>query len=201
MTERRRLVREAPARPARAGRLERAGGGATAGARDGARGAYGDGPDGPDERDDDGADEVVVRRRSPARDGGRRGRPSLVREVNDVNRGLLYVGVESAAIAMDVAARILRGAVDRAFDEDYDSAGDVVRGLTGEADQAVYDLVGELRRVPRRLSHRFEEVARSPRAERGERQRRADAGGPTPADSPAAAAALARPGREPGAGR
>jgi hypothetical protein len=173
MTERRRLVRESPARPARTGRLERAEG------RGGRDEGFG--------RDEDGADEVVVRRRSPARDGGRWGRPSLVREINDVNRGLLYVGVESAAIAMDVAARILRGAVDRAFDEDYDSAGDVVRGLTGEADKAVYDLVGELRRVPRRLSHRFEEVARSPRAEQGERQRRADAGGPTPADSPAAA--------------
>ncbi len=193
MTERRRLVREAPARPARAGRLERGG------VRGGGGDAAGDDARGPGARGDDDADEVVVRRRSPARDGGRWGRPSLVREVNDVNRGLLYVGVESAAIAMDVAARILRGAVDRAFDEDYDSAGDVVRGLTGEADKAVYDLVGELRRVPRRLSHRFEEVARSPRAEQGERQRRADAGGPTPADSPAAAAP--RPGRDAGPGR
>ncbi|HEU4539268.1 MAG TPA: hypothetical protein VFS00_34340 [Polyangiaceae bacterium] len=195
MTERRRLVRESPARPASAGRLERAAGEGF---------ARGEGRGGEEGRErwpggsrDEGADEVVVRRRSPARDGGRWGRPSLVREINDVNRGLLYVGVESAAIAMDVAARILRGAVDRAFDEDYDSAGDVVRGLTGEADKAVYDLVGELRRVPRRLSHRFEEVARSPRAEQGERQRRADAGGPTPADSPAAV----RPNRDPGAGR
>jgi hypothetical protein len=197
MTERRRLVRESPARPASAGRLERAPGeGLTRGreAADGGRGERGEHDWSGGGARGDGADEVVVRRRSPARDGGRWGRPSLVREINDVNRGLLYVGVESAAIAMDVAARILRGAVDRAFDEDYDSAGDVVRGLTGEADKAVYDLVGELRRVPRRLSHRFEEVARSPRAEQGERQRRADAGGPTPADSPAAA----RPARETG---
>ncbi|HEU4409598.1 MAG TPA: hypothetical protein VFS43_30365 [Polyangiaceae bacterium] len=185
MTEGRRLVREAPARPARAGRLERGE------VRGGGRARDDEGFGG---RGDDDADEVVVRRRSPARDGGRWGRPSLLREVNDVNRGLLYVGVESAAIAMDVAARILRGAVDRAFDEDYDSAGDVVRGLTGEADKAVYDLVGELRRVPRRLSHRFEEVARSPRAEQGERQRRADAGGPSPADSPAAAGRPGGPG-------
>jgi hypothetical protein len=189
MTEGRRLVREAPARPARAGRLERGEAGGGGRFRDDAGfGAAGD----------DDADEVVVRRRSPARDGGRWGRPSLLREVNDVNRGLLYVGVESAAIAMDGAARILGGAVDRAFDEDYDSAGDVVRGLTGEADKAVYDLVGELRRVPRRLSHRFEEVARSPRAEQGERQRRADAGGPSPADSPAA---VGRPGTSGGPGR
>lgn len=194
MTERRRLVRESPARPASAGRLERAPGEGFPRGREAASDVERGGRDWPGGVRGDGADEVVVRRRSPARDGGRWGRPSLVREINDVNRGLLYVGVESAAIAMDVAARILRGAVDRAFDEDYDSAGDVVRGLTGEADKAVYDLVGELRRVPRRLSHRFEEVARSPRAEQGERQRRADAGGPTPADSPAAT----RPNRDAG---
>lgn len=67
---------------------------------------------------------------------------------------------------------MLRGAVDRAFDEDYNEPGDVVRGLANEADLAVYDLVDEVRTVPRRLDRRFEEAIRSPRADRGERSRR-----------------------------
>jgi hypothetical protein len=128
-----------------------------------------------DDRDGDGD-----RRRSR----GRRGRPALMGEFGDLNRGVLFVGVESAAIALDVASRVLRGAIDRAFDEDYSSPGDIVRGLTGEADQAVYDLVDEMRAVPRRLSTRFEESMRSPRADQGERRRRDRAGAATPADSP-----------------
>jgi hypothetical protein len=119
------------------------------------------------------------------RDGdGERRRPALMGEFGDLNRGVLFVGVESAAIALDVASRVLRGAIDRAFDEDYSSPGDIVRGLTGEADQAVYDLVDEMRAVPRRLSTRFEESMRSPRADQGERRRRDRAGAATPADSP-----------------
>ena len=104
--------------------------------------------------------------------GGRRGRPALLGEVGDLNRGALFAGVESAAIALDVASRVLRGAIDRAFDEDYNSPGDIVRGVTGEVDQAGFDLVGELRRVPRRLAGRFDEAMRSPRADQGERRRR-----------------------------
>lgn len=115
---------------------------------------------------------------------GRRGRPALMSEFGDLNRGVLFVGVESAAIALDVASRVLRGAIDRAFDEDYSSPGDIVRGLTGEADQAVYDLVDEMRAVPRRLSSRFEDSMQSPRADQGERRRRDRAGAATPADSP-----------------
>ncbi|MCS6900474.1 MAG: hypothetical protein RMJ98_12600 [Myxococcales bacterium] len=115
---------------------------------------------------------------------GRRGRPALMSEFGDLNRGVLFVGVESAAIALDVASRVLRGAIDRAFDEDYSSPGDIVRGLTGEADRAIYDLVDEMRAVPRRLSTRFEEAMRSPRADQGERRRRDSAGATTPADSP-----------------
>jgi hypothetical protein len=98
--------------------------------------------------------------------------------VKDLNRGVGFVGAESLAITMDIFSRVLKGVVDRAFDEDYSSPGDVARGLANEADLAVYDLVDELRVVPRRLDHRFEEAIRSPRANRGERARRSDESGP-----------------------
>lgn len=84
----------------------------------------------------------------------------------------MYVAAESVAIGFDMASKVLRGVVDRAFDEDYSQPGDVLRGLTNEADLAVYDLVDELRKVPRRLDRRFEDGIRSPRADRGERDRR-----------------------------
>lgn len=158
-----RLVREPGTVHPRRGRMERA---------EGAR----DESDDRGERDDR-DDEGRGRR-------GRRGRPALSSEFNDVNRGVLFVGVESAAIAFDVVSRVLRGAIDRAFDEDYSSPGDIVRGLTGEADQAVYDLVDEMRGVPRRLSTRFEDSMQSPRADQGERRRRDRGGAATPADSP-----------------
>lgn len=151
-----RLVREPGTVHPRRGRIERA---------EGARGE-----EGADDRDRD--DDGRGRR-------GRRGRPALTSEFGDLNRGVVFVGVETAAIALDVASRVLRGAIDRAFDEDYSSPGDIVRGLTGEADQAVYDLVDEMRGVPRRLSTRFEETLQSPRADQGERRRR-DRGGVTP---------------------
>lgn len=166
MTEKRRLVREPGTARPRAGRLERAGGADTDDRRGWRAGR---------ERGDE-ADPRLRR--------GRRGRPPLADEIGDVQRGIAFVGVETAAIALDVASRVLRGAVDRAFDEDYRNPGDIVRGLSGEADLAVYDLVDELRRVPRRLSHRFEEATRSPRADRGERHRR-EADAATPEDSPA----------------
>jgi hypothetical protein len=158
MTERRKLVREEPRSPTPVSRAARR----------------------RDERDDsDDDDDRVVRSRG--RRQWTRGRPPLSDEVGDVGRGSLFVGIESAAIALDTIARVLRGAVDRAFDEDYDRPGDVVRGIAGEADLAAYDLASELRNVPRRLSRRFDEALRSPRADRGERDRR-DNG--TPADSP-----------------
>jgi hypothetical protein len=117
-------------------------------------------------RGEEAEDDEAPRRRE------RRGRTGLREEVNDLNRGGAYVAAESLAIAFDVASRVLRGAVDRAFDEDYEEPGDVVRGFANEADLAVYDLVDELRTVPRRLDHRFEDAIRSPRADRGERARR-----------------------------
>jgi hypothetical protein len=112
--------------------------------------------------------------------------------------------MEAAAIAMDVVSRVLRGAIDRALDEDYAEPGDLVRGVANEADLAAYDLVDEMRQVPRRLSHRFETSLRSPRADRGERARRA-ADVSTPADRPDASeerrsetrAARAEPRRRP----
>jgi hypothetical protein len=116
--------------------------------------------------DDEGEDDDAPRKRE------RRGRTGVKEEVNDLNRGGAFVAAESLAIAFDVASRVLRGAVDRAFDEDYEEPGDVVRGFANEADLAVYDLVDELRTVPRRLDRRFEEAIRSPRADRGERARR-----------------------------
>jgi hypothetical protein len=159
MTERRRLVREAGTARARGGRLERAEEGAREEARD-------EGP--------------ASERRS-----GRRGRPALGDEFRDVNRSTALMGVEGAAIALDAFARVLRRAVDRAFDEDYDRPGDVVRGVTRELDDVGYDMVSELRGAPRRLSRRFDESLRSPRAEVGERERRAERDA-TSADSPAA---------------
>jgi hypothetical protein len=174
MTEKKRLVREEGTVRPSAGRLER-----------GERAPQGSAHD---HADRNGRRAAASGERGGERGGGgtaRRGRPPLVSEFNDINRGILYVGVESAAIAMDVASRVLRGAVDRAFDEDYSSPGDIIRGVAGETDLAVYDLVAELRNVPRRLTHRFDEAIRSPRAEQGERDRRQD-GATTPADSPAA---------------
>jgi hypothetical protein len=117
--------------------------------------------------------------------GRRGGRPALQTEIGDINRSVAFVGIEAAAIAMDVVSRVLRGAIDRALDEDYTEPGDIVRGLGNEADLAAYDLIDEMRQVPRRLSHRFESSLRSPRADRGERARRA-ADAATPADSPEA---------------
>jgi hypothetical protein len=166
MTEKRRLVREPGTARPRRGRLHR-------------MDPHDREERGHDRDADDGDGGRVHARR------GRRGRPPLYDEVQDINRGIAFVGVESAAIAMDVLSRVLRGAVDRAFDEDYENPGDIVRGFAGEADLAVYDLVGELRHVPRRLSHRFDDAVRSPRADVGERKRREDEGASTPKDSPA----------------
>jgi hypothetical protein len=123
------------------------------------------------ERDDD-RRRVDDEEDEPPRKRERRGRTGLKEEVSDLNRGGAFVAAESLAIAFDVASRVLRGAVDRAFDEDYEEPGDVVRGFANEADLAVYDLVDELRTVPRRLDRRFEDAIRSPRADRGERARR-----------------------------
>ena len=124
------------------------------------------------EREPDDRRRDVDEEDEPPRKRELRGRTGLREEVNDLNRGGAFVGAESLAIAFDVASRVLRGAVDRAFDEDYEEPGDVVRGFANEADLAVYDLVDELRTVPRRLDRRFEDAIRSPRADRGERARR-----------------------------
>lgn len=118
-----------------------------------------------DDRDDEADDRPRGRR-------GRRGRPPLQDELGDLNRGSAFAAAESVALAMDIFSRVLRGVVDRAFDEDYKEPGDVLRGLANEADLAGYDLIDEMRRVPRRLDRRFEEGIRSPRANRGERARR-----------------------------
>ncbi len=120
-----------------------------------------------DEDDDDEDRSRRPRRRT-------RGRPPLRDEFGDLNRGGAYVAAESVALSLDIFSRVLRGVVDRAFDEDYDEPGDVVRGLANEADLAAYDLVDEFRRVPGRLDKRFAEGIRSPRADRGERSRRDD---------------------------
>lgn len=173
-----RLVREPGTVHPRHGRLERA-----AGDSENAR------PEadvrGRDRAGERAGDRVSARGRRDGGEGrGRRGRPQLSGEFGDLNRGVLFVGIESAAVALDVASRVLRGAIDRAFDEDYSSPGDIVRGLTGEADQVGYDLVNELRAVPRRLSTRFDDAMQSPRADQGERHRREHTGAGTPADSP-----------------
>lgn len=119
--------------------------------------------------DDTEADGTRARRRSRR---GVRGRPPLRDEVGDLNRGAAFVGAESVAIAVDVFSRVLRGIVERAFDEDYVEPGDVARGLANEADLAAYDVVDEMRSVPHKLERRFQQAIRSPRADRGERARR-----------------------------
>lgn len=164
MTEKKRLVREVTSARPRSGRLERDGAGASErGGADRDRDLRAGGERG----DREGASRTRIRR-------GRTGRPPLLDEVGDINRGLVYVGVESTAIAMDIVSRVLRGAIDRAFDEDYENPGDIVRGIAGETDLAVYDLVSELRHVPRRLSYRFDDAVRSPRSDEGERKRKSD---------------------------
>jgi len=124
------------------------------------------------EEDDDYGDDRLrpVRRRRR----GPKGRPPLREEVTDLNRGGAFVAAEAVALTMDVFSRVLRGVVDRAFDEDYSEPGDLVRGFANEADLAGYDLVDELRRVPSRLERRFSDGIRSPRADRGERARHED---------------------------
>ena len=122
-------------------------------------------------RDDDDDDDDDRGRRSHRKN---RGRPALRDEFGDLNRGGAYVAAESVALSLDIFSRVLRGVVDRAFDEDYDEPGDVIRGLANEADLAAYDMVDELRRVPRRLDKRFDDGIRSPRADRGERARHDD---------------------------
>jgi len=158
-TEKKGLVRETGTVRPRSGRLERS------------RVERGRDRDDDRRRDGDTAeDDEEPGRRDRVR--ARQGRPPLRDEVNDLNRGGAFVAAESLAVAFDVASRVLRGAVDRAFDEDYNEPGDVIRGLANEADLAAYDLVDEMRTVPRRLDRRFEEAIRSPRADRGERSRR-----------------------------
>jgi hypothetical protein len=164
MTEKKRLVRETTSLRPRSSRLER-------------EGAVGSSPEGERDRDRELGRERVRETGGEGRARirrGRQGRPPLLDEMGDINRGLVYVGVESTAIAMDIASRVLRGAIDRAFDEDYGSPGDIVRGIAGETDLAVYDLVSELRHVPRRLSYRFDDAVRSPRSDEGERKRKED---------------------------
>lgn len=177
-------------RPRARGRVERADGG-----DDDVRRARGeDEGESPDGRRGRGRDEAR---------GEDRGRPAIMGEVGDLNRSFAFVGLEAAAIAMDVASRVLRGAIDRAFDEDYAEPGDLVRGVANEADLAAFDLIDEVRQVPRQLSHRFESSLRSPRADKGERRRRA-ADAATPADSPERddrAGGLRREGREVREGR
>lgn len=163
MTERRRLVREEPMKTA-------------------PRRARDDGDIPEPTRGRHGRDDGDAREPARGRRAWTRGRPPLTGEMGDLGRGTFFAGVESTAIALDTLARVLRGAVDRAFDEDYERPGDLVRGVAGEADLAAYDLASELRNVPRRLSHRFDEAIRSPRADRGERDRREHDG--SPADSP-----------------
>jgi len=151
MTEHRKgLVREEGSVRPRTGRLERS-------------------ADRVDDREE--VEEAAPRR---SRDRVRSGRADVMAEVNDLGRGGSMMAVESAAIALDIASHVLRGVIDRAFDEDYSSPGEVIRGVASEADLAAYDLVDELRTVPRRLDRRFEESIKSPRADRGERRRRDD---------------------------
>ena len=128
-----------------------------------------------DDFDDDYDDERTLLRRSRRRASRKSmGRPALREEVADLNRGGAYVAAEAVALTLDVFSRVMRGVIDRAFDEDYNAPGDLVRGFANEADLAGYDIVDELRRVPARLERRFSEGIRSPRAERGERARYED---------------------------
>jgi hypothetical protein len=127
-----------------------------------------DGGDVEDEDEDDGGPRRG--RRSQRRRS--RGRPPLRDEVQDLNRGGALAMAEGVALTLNIASRVMQGAVDRAFDEDYSEPGDVVRGFVREADLVGYDMVDEFRRVPRQLDRTFDEGIRSPRADRGERWRR-----------------------------
>ncbi|MBW2529231.1 MAG: hypothetical protein JRI23_33960 [Deltaproteobacteria bacterium] len=121
--------------------------------------------------DDDEDDEDEPRRHRSTR-RRHRGRPPLRDEVQDLNRGGALAMAEGVALTLNIASRIMQGAVDRAFDEDYSEPGDLMRGFVREADLIGYDMVDEFRRVPRQLDRTFEEGIRSPRADRGERWRR-----------------------------
>lgn len=124
-----------------------------------------------DDDDEDEEDDGVGRRGRRTRRRSR-GRPPLRDEVQDLNRGGALAMAEGVALGLNIVSRVMQGAVDRAFDEDYSEPGDVVRGVVREADLVGYDMVDEFRRVPRQLDRTFEEGIRSPRADRGERWRR-----------------------------
>ncbi len=123
-----------------------------------------------DREDEDSAFDEGARH-SQRRDRGSRN-ITVKDELMDLNRGGAYMAAESVAMSLDVFSRVLRGVVDRAFDDDYNQPGDIIRNVSNEADLAVYDLVDELRHVPRHLQRRFQDGIRSPRADRGERDRR-----------------------------
>jgi len=108
--------------------------------------------------------------------GERRGRADLRGDVSELQKGMMYAGIEGMAATVDVASSVLRGAVDRAFSRDYGGPGDVRRNGGRDADDAARDTLDRIRDIPQRTTDRFYEAVKPSRASsEGERSRRARA--------------------------
>ena len=104
----------------------------------------------------------------------RRPRNDIRDDLTDLQKGVMYAGVESAAATLDVMTHVLRNAVDRAFSNDYRDPGDAVRHLGRDVSSMGRDTLHELEDVPRRMADGFyDAVPRRQRQDRGERHRRA----------------------------
>lgn len=108
------------------------------------------------------------------RGANRRRRSDLRDEAMDLQKGVIYAGIEALAAGVDVASNAARGTVDRAFSRDYRNPGDLVRNVGRDASEVARDAMEDVRDAPRRVTDGFyEAVPNRRRADRGERHRRA----------------------------
>ncbi|MEL6341588.1 MAG: hypothetical protein AAFV53_00550 [Myxococcota bacterium] len=96
-------------------------------------------------------------------------------DVMDLQRGVLYAGIEAIAATVDTASGVLRNAVDRSLSGRYRQPGDLVRGVGGDLSDAARDVIDGVGQMPDRLNERFYEAVprRQESPARGERKRRA----------------------------
>ena len=103
-----------------------------------------------------------------------RGKRGIRDEIYDLNRGAAYVGIEGIAAGVDIATRVLRNSVDRAFNQNYRNPGDLLRGVGRDIGDTAHDVIDGVKEVPNRLNDSFyEAVPRAEQQDRGERYRRA----------------------------
>lgn len=160
MDEKKRLVREASPLSERRGRRGRV--------------VRGEGRRPRDEAEAPEREPRAARGRRVPRDAGQQ-QQSIPRDMMELNKGALFVGLETLAAGADMASTVLRNGIDRAFSRSYRTPGDVVRGVTQNAGDAVHDVLGQTRATPQRLNDSFYEAVPPRNEDRGERWRRAQA--------------------------